>query len=104
MLEKFQNNHDKDAFINFYKQEQHPNLTHREPNMDTKHYKYDRVRDDYCKFTMNLTRYSSTEACKPELGRFPVSNKIWSMVAQYWTRMEQGKPYPLVNEVFDIQV
>ena len=48
LLEQFNSNYDKETDINSYKQ-QHPNLTHKEADMDETLYKCHRVHDNYSK-------------------------------------------------------
>ena len=104
VLVKFSNITDKESYIRQYRAHTPDGNTtriiHRDADMDTKHFPYERNHDDFCKFTLNMTKYSSTEACRGELGRFPVSNKIWCLAAKYWLRLEQGTPNLFLNEAY----
>jgi hypothetical protein len=57
---------------------------------DQNEYLCENIHNDFCKYTLGLNKHSSSEACRGELGRYPLCNKIWAQMIKYWLRMENG--------------
>ena len=58
---------------------------------------YEKVHTKYCKFALNVSKCSSSSACMAELGRFPLSFKIWTLCIKYWLRLENGTDNVIVK-------
>ena len=52
--------------------------------------KCDKMHASYCKFVLNLDKFTSNFAARAELGSFPISLFIWTTCIKYWHRMEKG--------------
>ncbi len=61
---------------------------------------YEKVHTDFCKYTLNMSKYASTDACLGELGRYPIINTISLYCMKYWLRLEQGTKNKLLNEAW----
>ena len=42
----------------------------------------------YCKFALGVNCYSSNHACRAELGKVPLSIKLWTVNTGYGLRVE----------------
>lgn len=92
---------DKEKFwSNFNQIGQSTQISVREVNWDYNEPSYERLHTDFCKFSLGLTKYASTEACRGELGRYPLCNRIQSHMIKYWARMEQTTENLLLNKAF----
>ena len=58
---------------------------------------YEKLHTRFCKFTMNVSKYSSNSACRAELGRYPLCYKMWNLSIQYWLRLENGTNNIILN-------
>ena len=63
---------------------------------------YEKVHTDFCKYTLNMSKYASTDACLGELGRYPIINTISLYCMKYWLRLEQGTKNKPLNEAWQI--
>ena len=52
------------------------------------------------KFVLNIPRQAGNHASRGELGRFPLCNKIWTLAAKYWLRLEHGTDNVFLNNAF----
>ena len=63
--------------------------------------KCDKMHASYCKFVLNLDKFTSNFAARAELGSFPISLFIWTTCIKYWHRMEKGNcPNTLLNKTY----
>ena len=63
--------------------------------------KCDKMHASYCKFFLNLDKFTSNFAATAELGSFPISLFIWTTCIKYWHRMEKGNcPNTLLNKTY----
>ena len=69
-------------------------------DLDHDSYAYEKVHTNFCKFILNLPRQAGNNACRGDLGRLPLCNKIWSLSAKYWLRLEQGTDNVFLNNAF----
>ena len=63
-------------------------------------YAYEKVNTNVCTFILNLSKQAGNNACRGDLGRFPICNKIWNLSAKYWLRLEQGTDNVFLNNAF----
>ena len=60
-----------------------------------------KTHSKYCKFALSVPKYSSTSACMAEMGRYPLSFKIWSLCIKYWMRLASGTNNVLLKNAFE---
>lgn len=65
-------------------------------------YKIDKVHTDFCKRSLNMTKYSSTTAVMGELGRYPIVYNAWSHSIKYWLRLNAGTKNTVLNEAYQV--
>ena len=68
--------------------------------LDCDTYTYEKLHTQFCKFVLNIPRQAGNHASRGELGRFPLCNKIWSLAAKYWLRLEYGTENIFLNNAF----
>ena len=61
---------------------------------------YESLHSSFCKFVLNVNKFSSNTACLGELGRFPLHIKAWTQAITYWLRLVSGTKNTLFNEAF----
>jgi potassium voltage-gated channel Eag-related subfamily H protein 8 len=99
VLMKFQNYLDKECFIHDCG-EYRDNIVSRDADWECDKIEYQKVHNSFCKFVLNVSKYASTEACRGELGQYPICNKIWTLGVKYWLRLEHGTPNLFVNKAY----
>ena len=60
----------------------------------------EKMHADYCKRTLNMSKYSSTTAIYSELGVYPVENQACSLAIKYWLRLVNDTENHLLNECY----
>ena len=60
----------------------------------------EKVHHDFCKKSLNISKYASNMAVQTELGRYPVTNSAKSFVIKYWLRLQSGTKNIVLNEAF----
>ena len=55
------------------------------------------VHNYFCKRSLNVNKYASTNAVKYELGRFPITHKAWGHLVKYWLRLQSGTGHTILN-------
>ena len=78
----------------------HPDVHVRNYDIKYNSLLYEKTHSKYCKFALNVPKYSSTSACMAEMGRYPLSFKIWSLCIKYWMRLANGTNNVLLNNAF----
>jgi exonuclease III len=101
VIVKFQKYEDKQSFINNIGH-QNEQIQYRDADWDPDRHSYQMVHNKYCKFVLNMSKYASSEACRGELGQYPLCNKIWILIIRYWLRLEQGTPNIFVNKAYQV--
>ena len=76
----------------------HEDVAVRNYDIDCDKLMYEKLHTRYCKFTLNVSKFSSNYACRAELGRYPLCFKMWNLCIQYWLRLENGTNNPILNE------
>ena len=61
----------------------------------------EKVHHDFCKKSLNISKYASNMAVQAELGRNPVMNSAKSFAVKYWLRLKSGTRNNVLNEAFD---
>ena len=81
-------------------------INHNRPisNFIEKEYDIEKVHNDFCKKSLNVSKYASNVAVQGELGRFPISNTAKSVVIKYWLRLNAGTKNVLLNEAYNMCV
>jgi hypothetical protein len=95
MMVKFSNYDDKQKFVSSLDMNK-TLIRLRNVNWDHDDLIYEKVHTKYCKY-----KYASNEACRGELGRHPISHKIWTHVVKFWLRMAQGSPNLFANHAYE---
>ena len=62
----------------------------------------EKVHHDFCKKSLNISKYSSNTAVQAELGRYPISNSAKSFAIKYWLRLHSGTGNALLNEAYNV--
>ena len=57
---------------------------------------------DYCKKSLNLSKYTSNAAVQGELGIFPIEHRAYSLAVKYWLRLHNTTKNVLLNEAFNV--
>jgi hypothetical protein len=96
---KFNSSNDKDIFIQNVSTYT-GNISYRDVDWDYDRLPYEKVQTNYCKFALNVSKYAGNEACRGELGRYPLCHKIWTLAIKYWLRMEHGSPNLFLNKAY----
>ena len=65
------------------------------PNIDAFHL-------NFCKKSLNISKYASNSAVLGELGRYPLTITCWSQVVKYWLRLVNGTKNVLLNSAFQM--
>jgi hypothetical protein len=60
----------------------------------------EKFHNNYCKFVLNITKKSSTNATKYELGRHPLYYSALTHNIKFWHRLEMGTPNLFVNKAY----
>ena len=70
----------------------------------SKFYEYkddiEKVHHDYCKKSLNISKYASSTAVQGELGRKPIINIAKGLAIKYWLRLHFGTENKLLNECY----
>ena len=69
-------------------------------NFDYDSLSYEKVQTNFCKFILNLPRQAGNNACRGEIGKFPLANKMWSLAIKYWHRLERGTDNVFLNNAY----
>ncbi len=69
-------------------------------NEDTNTNVVDQCFNNYCKFTLGISKYSSSHLALGEVGKFPLSHKAIALTLAYWLRMEHGTEHIMLNKAF----
>ena len=64
----------------------------------------EKVHYDYCKKSMNISKYASNTAVQGELGRSPITNTAKGLTIKYWLRLHSGTKNKLLNECYQISL
>ena len=78
----------------------HPDVHVRNYDIKYNSFLYEKTHSKFCKFVLNVSKYSSTSACMAEMGRYPLSFKIWSLCIKYWMRLANDTNNVLLNNAF----
>ena len=74
----------------------------------SKFYEYgntiEKVHHDYCKKSLNISKYASSSAVQGELGRLPIINIAKGLAIKYWLRLHFGTKNTLLNECYKISL
>ena len=62
---------------------------------------YETSNTGLCKYILNLAKQAGNNASRGELGRFPLCNKIWSLVVKYWMRLEKGTDNIFLDNAYE---
>lgn len=96
--------HIDDKFRILYNcQYQHQNLHISLQNVDINLEKllYEKVHTKFLKFVLNVNKFASNVLVRGELGRFPLSLKVFSLSIKYWHKIAiGGSPNILLNHAF----
>ncbi len=65
------------------------------------HLEYEKVHSNFCKFTLGVSKYSSTTLALGELGRFPIEFKVLRQCVSFWHRMEVGTDNELLQRAYN---
>ena len=60
----------------------------------------DKTYLDYCKRSLNISKYASNTATYFELGVYPIEHKMFSLAVKYWQRLASGTENLLLNEAY----
>ena len=71
-------------------------------NFAEKELSIEKVQNDFCKKSLNMSKYASNTAIHGELGRFPLSNTARSAIIRYWLRLNAGTKNILLNEAYNM--
>ena len=63
-------------------------------------YNYEKVHTDYCKRTLNITKFASSTAVMGEMGRYPIVFNARSHSIKYWLRLNAGTKNTILNEAY----
>ena len=55
---------------------------------------------DFCKRSLNISKYASNTATYFELGCKPIDNKMLSLTVKYWLRLANGTENQLLNQAY----
>ena len=61
---------------------------------------FEKVHHDFCKKSLNMSKFASNTAIVGELGRYPLSNTAKASCIKYWLRMNAGTENILLNEAY----
>ena len=100
ILINFDTYENKMAFL--YGRNNFDNIEFSDYDNDYDDYKYESVHTKYCKFALNVSKWSSNYACRAELGRFPLVCKVSTLCIKYWLRAERGTPNFILNKAFNV--
>ena len=62
---------------------------------------FEKVHSDFCKRTLNITKFASVTAVMGELGRFPLIYNAWGNCIKYWLRLNSGTKNTILNEAYN---
>ena len=57
---------------------------------------------NFCKSSLNISKYASNNATYYELGLKPIDNKMHSLAIKYWLRLTRGTSNFMLNECFKL--
>ncbi len=97
VLVKLDNIFTKIKIMGYYNK--HPS-TYNITDCEDKKNDIDIAHGKYCKYSLGVSKYTSTTLALGELGIFPISHKAISLGIGYWLRMEQGSENPLLNQAY----
>ena len=69
-------------------------------NFEEKESIIEKVHHDFCKKSLNISKYASNLAVQSELGRYPVINSAKSFTVKYWLRLKTGCANIVLKEAF----
>ena len=96
VLVNVENHNDKEELL--YRNNKSLKVTNYELNpVDTV---YEKVHTMFCKFVLNISKYSSNMATLGELCRYPLYIKAIKQCINYWCRLENGTENILLNEMY----
>ena len=61
----------------------------------------DKAYIDFCKRSLNISKYASNTATYFELGGKPIDNKMKSLAIKYWLRLAKGTENILLNQAYN---
>ena len=61
---------------------------------------YEKIHTKFCKYVLNIPKQAGNDASRGELGRFPLSTKIWKHAIKYWLRLEKESENIFVNNAY----
>ena len=61
----------------------------------------DKAYTDFCKRSLNMSKYASNTATHFELGSKPLDNKMQSLAVKYWLRLANGTNNLLLNQAYE---
>ena len=68
-------------------------------NPDT--FEYGKVHTNFCKYVLNVHKSCNHDTLRAELGRCPITFKVWELAIKYWTRLTNGSVHSsLLNEAY----
>ena len=62
----------------------------------------EKVHFDFCKKSLNMSKYASNTAIQGELGRMPIFNIAKGLAIKYWLRLTSRTENKLLNQAFKI--
>jgi len=62
----------------------------------------EKVHNDFCKKSINISKYASNTAVQGELGRMPIINTSKGLLIKYWLRLSWGTENKLLNEAYQV--
>ncbi len=94
----FQLESDKLLFLNLFHNIdiQAANITSSSPATQC-----EKVHTNFLKFVLNVSKFTSNDAVRYELGRHPIENRILYSVIKYWLRMAQGTQNHILNKAYE---
>ena len=64
----------------------------------------EKIHHDFCKKSLNISKYASNTAVQGELGRMPIVSIARGLAIKYWLRLNSGTENRLLNESYKICV
>lgn len=63
-------------------------------------HKCEKLHTNFCKFVLGVSKFSSNYACLGELGRVPLTHKMFISHVMYWLNLERGTTNCLLNYAY----
>ena len=76
------------------------NITIVDYELDGDKLHYEKIHTKFCKFVLNVSKFTSNLAVRAELGRYPLYVKLLALCAKYWARLKEGSPNKLLNKAY----